>query len=99
PEDLLLRDAHPRVRIGEERGRDVVPAAGAVRGGAADRDPRALAARDLEVRQHLFPMTLVDQWPDLCRRIERVPDPEPPNPRGQPLDALVRDRLLDDQPA
>ena len=65
-EDLLARDAHGVVGVGEQRGPDVPAAVDAVgQVGAADDEARAFALPGLDVAPHPFLLALGDERPDL----------------------------------
>ena len=99
PEDLVLRDPHAAVDIGDQRRLDVVAAAGAVMPRRRRPGSRAFLPRDIEIRRDLGDMAFVDQRADLGRRIERVADLDLLHALGDPRGKFVGDRFLHQQAA
>jgi hypothetical protein len=97
PEDLLLRHAHAIVRGREHRRLYVVAALR--RRGAADRNRRALGARDVEVSKHLLDVVGMNQRPDLGGGIDRVADLDRAHARRKPLRELALDGFVHEQAA
>ena len=93
-EDLLLRDPHLRVDVGED-GRAVVEAL-AVDALAAGQQLRALALADLGVRVDLLDRRLVDHGADVGVVLPRRADPQLLGARDELLLQLLVDAALHD---
>ena len=98
PEDLLARHAPPVVDAVEDRGLDVEPAGLLAHALATRHDPRALLASKRHVAEDLLELALVDDRAESRRRIEGFARRELRPERRDPLDELLPDRAVDDEP-
>ena len=99
-EDLLAGDL--RGVVGAHDGRlDVAAVRQGRIGGrlAAEQHLAALGLRDLDVRQHAIAVQHRGERAHLGRRVLRVADPDAAGEGEEPLEELVDDVLVDDEPA
>src|SRR6185437_4707548 len=97
PEDLVAGDRHLIADVVED-GRLDEEAVAADPLAAGDQ-PRALLLAEVDVMQDLVELLLRDLGALLGLRILRVADDAPLGLLGEPLDELVLDLRLDEQPA
>src|ERR1700757_3256805 len=102
PENLLLRDTHAIVDIGENGGPDVVAGAhppgqfGSIRWPveATAQEGRSFLGSRYDVTADFGQVILADHRTDERRFIERVADADPPRALGEPCGEIGIDRFL-----
>src|SRR5207248_5917919 len=98
PEDLLARDPHVvRDRVEDRRLHEVAARLGA-RALAAEAEVGALLLAGLDVAEHAVELRLVDDRTHLRLRIERIARLDPLGDARDPLEELVLDVGVDEQP-
>jgi hypothetical protein len=82
--------------VREQRGPEEVAAIGQVAGGLVDLGALGTSGGD-QLRDLLELLTAVDR-PDVRVLVERIADADGREPVLEPVDQLIRDRFLDQQP-
>src|SRR4029450_6144753 len=92
-EDLFARDAPCVVDVGEDARAEEVP--GSLRDLTARHGPCALLLPDLDVLERGLALPFADQRAHLGGLVQRLTEPDPLGPLGEPRDELVVDRPRD----
>src|SRR4051812_15860555 len=97
-EDLLARDPHAVGHPVEDRRWDEVAARVLADAVATGDDACAFLAPEVDIAQDLGQLAVVDDRAQAGLRVERLAGGQLPTQRGDPLDELLADRAMDDQP-